>query len=189
MHFILEPMHKRYYEDNQLLDKARTGDENAFTELFHHYYNSTLRYMMKCVKNQVDAEDLAMITIEKAFSNLDKYTPTFGFGTWLSKVARNTVFDFFNQKKRKPSDFIDVFDTNIQISHSNTPEEQYIHKEMGANLEVAICKLQQNYQEVIRWRYYENLNFKEINSKYGVDEKNARSYMFRARKQLREITL
>ena len=182
-------MHKRYHEDNLLLDRARTGDESAFTKLFQHYYQVTLVYIEKIVKNQIDAEDLAMITFEKAFGNLNKYAPTFGFGTWLSKVAKNTAIDFLIQKKIKPNDFIDVFDSSLSLSHSNTPEELYIHKELGSRLTEAISRLQHNYQDVIRWRYYEDLSFEQIRLKYGVKEEIARSYMFRARKQLKEMIL
>ena len=182
-------MHKRFHEDNLLLDRARTGDDSAFTKLFNTYYQTMLRYMSKFAKNQVDAEDLTMITFEKAFNNLDKYVSTFGFGTWLSTVGKNTALDFLIQKKRKPSEFIDIFETQIQFSHSTTPEEQYISKEIGVNLDNAISKLQDNYQDIIHWRYYEDLSFEEIKTKYGVKEVVARSYMFRARKHLKNIML
>lgn len=180
-------MHKRYHEDNLLLDRAKNGDENAFTELFHQYYETMLRYMTKFVKNQIDAEDLAMITFEKVFSNLDKYVPTFGFGTWLSKVGKNTALDFLKQKKIRPNNFVDVFDISLNMSHTNTPEEVYMNKELCSTINDAIGKLRDNYQNVIRWRYYEDLNFREINVKYGIKEKIATSHVFRARRQLKEL--
>jgi RNA polymerase sigma-70 factor (ECF subfamily) len=179
-------MNKRYQEDNLLLDRARTGDEKAYTKLFQIYHDITFHYVMKIIKNQMDAEDITMITLEKAFTNLDKYAPTFGFSSWLLTIAKNTCYDFLIMKKRRPGNFIDVFDTHVQISHSNTPEEQYIHKEIGACLDEAICKLQNNYQDVIRWRYYEDLGFKEIKSKYGVNAYIAQSYLCRAKKQLKK---
>ena len=186
-HHTLEHMHKRYKEDILLLGRARVGDESAYSKLFHVYYDIILHSIMKIIKNHTDAEDLTMITFEKAFSNLDKYVSTFGFGfgTWLSTVGRNTALDFLDRKKTKPSDFVDVFDSTIQMSHSETPEEQYIHKEIGRSLDNAIGKLQNNYQDIIHWRYYEDLAFKEITLKYGVKEEIAKSYMYRARKQLR----
>ena len=182
-------MHKRYKEDIFLLGKAKTGDESAYSKLFHAYYDIILHSIMKIIKNHTDAEDLTMVTFEKAFSNLDKYVSTFGFGTWLSTVGKNTALDFLNSKKRKPNDFVDIFDSVIQMSHSETPEEQYIHKEIGRSLDKAIGKLQNNYQDIIHWRYYEDLNFNEIRLKYGVKEEIARSYMFRAKKQLRNIVI
>ena len=178
-------MNKRYHEDNLLLDRARTGDESAYSKLFQTYHKITFHYVLKIVKNETDAEDITMITLGKAFTNLDKYAPTFGFGSWLLKVAKNTCLDFLISKKRKPSDFIDIFDSAIQMSHSETPEQQYIHSETGRSLDDAIGKLQNNYQDIIRWRYYEDLNFKEIESKYGITPEIARSYVFRAKKQLR----
>lgn len=182
-------MHPRYQEDNQLLDRARKGDEQAFSKLFHHYYKTLYNYIMCFVNDQIEAEDLTMVTFEKAFSNLHKYVPTFGFGTWLSRVAKNTALDFLDSRKRRPSDFIDVTDKSIVLSHSNTPEEEYIDKEIGVGLNKAISQLQDNYQDIIRWRYYDNLDYDEINSKYGVTPILARSYLCRARKQLRNMDI
>lgn len=183
-------MHKRYIKDNLLLDRARKGDERAFAELFHHYYDIIFTYISKIVDNREDAEDLTMMTFEKAFLGLDKYAPTFGWGTWLAKVAKNTALDFLVAKKIRPLDYVEeIKDAHVPTMRAKTPEEEYIHKELGQNLDKILDRLPDNYKEVVKWRYYDDLNFKEITSKFGVSGNVARSYIFRARKQLRSTVL
>ena len=88
--------------DMDLINKAKCGYQGAYAALFDYYYMSMYNYINCIVHNDTDAEDLTMVTFEKAFKDLTKYAPFFTFKTWLSKIARNTTLDHF--KYSPPSD-------------------------------------------------------------------------------------
>lgn len=180
-------MNKRYEIDNLLLNEARNGNERAFVKLFSFYYKIILVNILKIVNNQEDAEDLTMITFEKAFTKLDKYAPTSGFGSWLNEVARNTALDFLMYKKRRPWNFVEMEETYCNNIHVVTPEESYIGKELEKNLDKAIDQLPNNFKKIFNLRYIENMPFKEISLKLNVKLYTALGSMRYAREKLKKI--
>ena len=180
-------MNDRAKIDAILLSKARSGDNKAFTKLFTHYYNSVFLNIINIVKTQEDAEDLTMVTFEKAFFNLNKYAPTFGFGTWLNKIGKNTAFDYLIHKKRRPMDSVELDDSLSQKFTAKNPEELYLNKELGERVDKAVDELQDNYKDIIKLRYYEDLEFDEISLKLGISKPLIRSHLFRATRKLSSV--
>ncbi|MEA3450944.1 MAG: sigma factor, partial [Bacteroidota bacterium] len=69
--------------------RAKKGDELAFKELMERYNKAVYYLILKMVRNTADAEDLAIEVFSKVFFNLDMYTETHSFSTWLFKIASN----------------------------------------------------------------------------------------------------
>lgn len=181
-------MKQRQEIDLKLIEEAKNGSQMAYAKLFKHYHNTIQYYMFQYVYNALDAEDLTMVTFEKAFSNLDRYTPTFEFQTWLSRIAKNTAIDFNIQKGRRPSNLVEIGEQHcFDQLHTKTPEEQYISKELGERLDLAVEKLKDKYKKIIRLRYYEDLEYEEISQKLNMPENTARGHVLRARKGLIKV--
>lgn len=180
-------MKQRQEIDLQLLGEAKQGNQYAYTKLFKHYRGIIQYYIFNSVYNTADAEDLTMITFEKAFSKLNMYTPTNEFQTWLSRIAKNTVIDFLVTKGRRPGNFVEVHDNHITNHHHITnPEDEYINKEIGQFLEKAINKLNNIESEILKLRYYENMEMCDIAKMLNIPENTARCRLFRARISLSE---
>jgi len=181
-------MKQRQEIDLKLIEEAKNGSQVAFTKLYKHYHNIIQYNIFLLVYNTLDAEDLTMVTFEKAFTNLDKYVPANEFQTWLSRIARNTAIDFIIQKGRRPSNDAEINDSHVLgLSHTRTPEEQYISKELGKRLDVALNKIKHNYREVIKLRYYDDLEYEEISSRLNITEGVARGYVLRAKRKLKNL--
>ncbi len=54
--------------DYNLVQKARTGDQNAFAELMDRYRDSIYFMLLKMVQNKDDADDLTIEAFGKAFN-------------------------------------------------------------------------------------------------------------------------
>jgi RNA polymerase sigma factor (sigma-70 family) len=171
--------------DVNLLIEAQKGDQKAFGTLFNYYHDSIFHYILKIVKNVDDAEDLTMVTFEKAFMNFHKYTPTAGFSSWLSTIARNTAFDFLLYNKRRPYN-IDIEDLNLP-SQFDTPEKDLINKQTGEILNKSISKLKKNYKDVIELRYINDYSYDDVCSKLNMSGTMARVNLFRAKNDLLKI--
>ena len=177
-------MKQRQEIDLSLIRDAKEGKQHAYTELFKHYHRTIQYYIYQSVNNTEDAEDLTIVTFEKAFTNLDKYLPNFEFQTWLSKIAKNTVIDFIVWKNRRPTNLTEINDAHTFHHLVETPEERFINKELGERLDTAINKLQNSYKDIVKLRYYDDLDYSEISSRLGIGENHARSQMCRAKKCL-----
>ena len=145
---------KRQVIDMDLINKAKNGYQGAYTALFNYYYTYLFNYINCIVHNDADAEDLVMVTFEKAFIHLNKYAPLFNFKTWLSKIARNSAIDFIRFKKYNPcNDYIDIeylfqFKSNIE-----NPEKEMITKENMDRFRVIIKNMNPAFKEVLIRRH------------------------------------
>ena len=90
------------------IEKAKTGDQVAFTFLLDFYWNEVYGFMLKRTENETDAEDITIETFSKAFDKLATYNPEFQFNTWLIAIAKNVHIDIL--RKKKSSLFVEITD-------------------------------------------------------------------------------
>ena len=57
-------------EVNPYIEKAKIGDQVAFTYLLDHYWNEVYGFMLKRTENETDAEDITIETFSKAFDKI-----------------------------------------------------------------------------------------------------------------------
>ena len=178
---------KRQNIDKFLTKEAKKGNQKAFNALFSHYYLVIYNYINSIVKDSTEAEDLTMITFEKAFAKINDYVPLFEFGTWLGKIAKHKAFDYLAYKKIRSHVGLEEAD-NI-ISTIENPEKQLINKELGIILDESLNQLYITRKEIILLRYYEDRNYDEICSKLNISGNTARSRICVAKKELNKILL
>jgi len=130
-----------------LINKAKCGYQGAYAALFDYYYMSMYNYINCIVHNDTDAEDLTMVTFEKAFKDLNKYAPFFTFKTWLSKIARNTTLDFIKYNKNRMYSDLELSQV-YYIANIENPEVLLINKENVKILKLKISKLTQKRKEI-----------------------------------------
>ena len=90
-------------EENRLVRQAKSGDANAFVQLYDAYGDDVYRYVYFRVINDVAAEGITSHVFRYAWENLDSYQKNgSSFVTWIYKIARNQVIDYYqgNVKSR-----------------------------------------------------------------------------------------
>jgi RNA polymerase sigma factor (sigma-70 family) len=173
---------QRQKADLLLLEEAKTGSEKAFSSLFYYYYKYIYKDILRIVNSKIDAEDLTMEAIEKAFKNISFYYPTHTFSTWIITIAKNHVYDFL-KKKRLQYDYID----NIVVKHNNTPENIMIDREQENILEKTIERLPYNYKMIIQVHCVEGLSYEDIEKHFGLNKFLAAKHLCLARKKLQKL--
>jgi RNA polymerase sigma-70 factor (ECF subfamily) len=88
------------------IEKAKNGDQVAFTFLLDFFWNEVFGYMLKRTENEADTEDIVIETFAKAFDKIATYNPEFGFNTWLIAIAKNVHIDML--RKKKSSHFLNM---------------------------------------------------------------------------------
>lgn len=87
-------------EEACLVDRAKTGDPQAFAKLYDAYVDRVSRYIYFRVSEESDMEDLVSQVFLKAWENLERYkTGNSPFIAWLYTIARNLVIDHYRMKK------------------------------------------------------------------------------------------
>jgi RNA polymerase sigma-70 factor (ECF subfamily) len=177
-------------EINNQIEKAKQGDQVAFTFLLNHYWNEVYGFMLKRSENETTAEDITIETFSKAFDKLATYNPEFQFNTWLIAIAKNVHIDLL--RKKKLSLFVEISeDENHQAYNiaDTTPsaEDVLINEQNLSRLLQCIKELKPNYQEVIQLRYFQEMSYQEIALKMNEPLSNVKIKLLRAKKLLAEI--
>lgn len=172
------------------IEKAKKGDQTAFTFLLNFYWNEVYGFMLKRTENETSAEDITIETFSKAFDKIASYNPEFQFNTWLISIAKNVHIDLL--RKKKSSLFIEITDREDQKAYNiadTTPsaEDELITEQNLSQLLRYIKELKPHYQEVIQLRYFQEMSYQEI--AIAIDEplSNVKVKLLRAKKLLAEI--
>ncbi len=177
-------------EINTYIEKAKTGDQVAFTFLLDYYWNDVYGFMLKRTENETDSEDITIETFSKAFDKLASYNTEFQFNTWLIAIAKNVHIDLL--RKKKSSLFVEITDDENQQAYrvaDTTPsaEDELINEQNLSQLLQYIKELKPHYQEVIQLRYFQELTYQEIAEHLNEPLSNVKIKLLRAKKLLAEI--
>lgn len=177
-------------EINEYIEKAKNGDQVAFTFLLDYYWNEVYGFMLKRTENETDSEDITIETFAKAFDKIAAYNPEFQFNTWLIAIAKNVHIDLL--RKKKSSLFIDITDEEDHLAYNIadtalTAEDELIKQQNLSSLLTCIKGLKPHYQEVIQQRYFQELSYQEIADELGEPLNNVKIKLLRAKNLLAEI--
>ncbi len=156
--------------------------KKVFSIIYDQYVDKIYRFIFLKVNSQEIAEDLTSETFLKgwgAFKNPNdiKNPPSF-----LYKIARNLVIDYYRQKDQKKT--ISVDDLRITDPRSNLEEKAILNSDLSIVKE-ALGNLKEDYQTVIIWHYLDDLTIPEIAKVLQKSEEATRVMLHRALKELK----
>lgn len=182
--------------DNELAGLARRGDERAARELVERFQRPVFSIVNRMVRDHELAEDLAQEAFVRTFNNLDRYDPSYKFSSWLFKIAYNLTVDHLRRKELKTISIHGAPDamtaerqeaTSITLeSEEEAPDDRLEAQELAGELERAIGTLREDYRTAILLRHVEGRAYEEIAEIMDIPLGTVKTYIFRARRQLRE---
>lgn len=172
------------------IQKAKQGDQVAFTFLLDFYWNEVYGYMLKRTENETDTDDIVIETFAKAFDKISTYNPEFGFNTWLITIAKNVHIDML--RKKKSTLFLEITDeedslANQVLDETPTVEDKLITEQNLSKLLQQIKQLKPAYQEVIQLRYFQEMTYQDMAEQLNEPLNNIKIKLLRAKKLLAEI--
>jgi RNA polymerase sigma-70 factor (ECF subfamily) len=173
--------------EEEWLEKARQGDEDAFTILVETYQTPVYNLCYRMLGESGSAEDAAQETFWRAWQNLNRYDPQRSFITWLLSIAAHFCID--QQRKRRVSIFeLDEFpDFDISNPQEPTPEKVVTLNEEDTALHNLINQLGPQDRAAVILKYWNDCSEEEISQMLSLTVSAVKSRLHRARKQLAEM--
>ncbi|HEX6926176.1 MAG TPA: sigma-70 family RNA polymerase sigma factor [Longimicrobiaceae bacterium] len=182
--------------DHDLVALAASGSEKAYRELLDRYQRPVFSLIYRMVRDRERAEDLAQETFVKVFNHIGSFNPKYKFSSWIFKIASNLTIDAIRKKdletvsldgSRNASTQDEIDATRITVeSRDENPEEFLEAKELGQEIERAIGELRPEYRTAILLRHVEGRPYEEIAEIMGIPLGTVKTYIHRARGELRE---
>lgn len=106
---------------------------------------------------------------------------------YIVSTVKNAAFSFHRKKKMSKEVFDEDELCKIPADESDEPYFKALENSSIEKIMLAIRKLPENQQTVIRMKCFEKLSFAEISRELGENETTVRSWLFRARKKLKAL--
>src|SRR5580704_3238318 len=76
-------------EESALIQRAKAGDEKAFSLLLRPYLRLSYHVALRITGNREDAEDASQQSLLKAYTHISQFQGDSQFSTWLTRIAIN----------------------------------------------------------------------------------------------------
>ena len=177
-------MAENYYDT---LARRATTDEEAFEELYEHFFPRVYNFIYARLKNSADADDVTSTTFLKMNENLESYNPErAAFSTWLFRIANNAIIDHTRHIDRnQETEWEDYLDP--AAPEEEGPERQMIRSETSRELLSALDKLNERERRIIELRYWGEQDTHTIAEILSMSESNVRVTLHRALGKLKKF--
>jgi RNA polymerase sigma factor (sigma-70 family) len=183
--------------DKQLIDRILRGDNQAFGIIIRNTEKLVAQIVCRMISRPEDRKDLAQDIYLKVFHNLPGFKFQSKISTWIARIAYNACLSWID-KKRPPltynlnhEDFAERLPDSRYNSSSYRNESEAIlsRKELSEILTREIEGLPPLYKTLIVLYHNESMSYEELSQITELPVGTVKSYLFRARKMLKENLL
>jgi len=173
-------------EPTDLIVRARTGDTQAWGDLYREFAPAIFRFCRRAMPTREDAEDATMEIFMKLRDKLIQYDQSRSFTAWLYRVAANHCWDMLRRRKaRHEKDTEDIDGLPLETPEPNQLEK-LIEERTGEEVRKALDKLGTRARMALVMRYYSDMSYDEIADALGVRRPFVGVVLLRARHELRQ---
>ncbi len=171
-------------EEKLIQDAVKEGDSSAFGRLYDHYQPMIYRFVLVKVGRREEAEDITHRVFLQAWQNVRTYRHRgHPFGSWLYRIARNQVIDHY--RSRKDDAPLEAAD-NMGVATESSEADVSLRIEMEKVM-AAIHHLKPEYQDVIIFRFIEDLSIRETADTMNKTEGAVKLMQHRAIEELKKV--
>ena len=158
-------MEKIIFSDEELMVQLKEGKKEALLELYNRHSGKVWTYLRKRAPTSV-IEDLFQDVFVKLVEKKDGWTGQ-PFLLWFYVVLRNTVIDFYRDRKIETK-YLQLFQDQIDIRDSDTQVEDLL------------ALVPEDKAKLLREFFSEGRSYKELADKYDATEVSLRKRLSRA---------
>lgn len=171
-------------QERAVIAEVLDGQVDQFRYLVERYHKGLIQHLFHMVGDGQTAEDIAQEAFIRAFNKLDQYNPNYAFSTWLYKIADNLAYKSLKKSARVVVS--DELEVEVIDYNSPSPEESADKNITKEHIKEAVDSLPTNYKRVITMYYWDNFNYEEIADIIDHPVGTVRTWLFRAKEQLRK---
>jgi len=184
-----------------------TKSHADYTKLYNRVKPGLTRYIANIIKDGEMAEDIAVNTLIKMWTKIDQYNPEYQITTWLYRIAMNDALGYIRERNKSTSmdRLRDDFGVDINSQgtiESNSVQDLMAEAEMKTEMDFydeeealnaryesaleAIRDLKPLYRDILVDRLINNMKYKDIAVKYGINLQTVKNRIRRGRTLISE---
>jgi len=171
-------------KNDQLILKVKTGQKEAFRELFSLYGPKIYRFAWTYLKNKPDAEELMQDVFLKIWEKRDLLNPAQNIKSYIFKDAVNSIYDHVRKKNLEKA-FTDFSSHNYQQGVESLWNE-VIWNEMLSKLNTLVDRMPEQRRTIFILSREVGLSNQQIADKLNLSKRTVENQIYRATQYLKE---
>lgn len=184
---ISNPTKEKLSEENDLVERFRSGDEKAYAELYDQMYTALCFYTYKLIQDDQEAQCIVNETFQKIWKIHANFDAMPSIKAFLYRVCYREGCDFLKYGlKKKPKRLEDVKELSFQPTEEQDVLSRMVQNELILRIFAEIEKMPPQRKTVLQLFYKEGLTTREIAEMLSMKEDVVRSTKAQALQQLRK---
>jgi RNA polymerase sigma-70 factor (ECF subfamily) len=176
----------RREETENIVARARDGDEEAFLAIFNRYAKPVQAFIFNLLGDRGRAEELTQETFYRAFRRLESMRPETELSTWLFGIARNVVRESIKGKYREQRRSAPEDPAGLNLEDQRLGADQLlISSEFQQAIGRALDSLSLDHRLVFVLKAFHNMSYQEISRITGCSIGKLKTDLRRARLDIR----
>jgi len=159
--------------------------------IWTNVYGKLFGFISKHVINKDDVNDIIQDTFLKVKTNIDSLRNPAKVESWIFQIARNTINDFFREKKK-------LFEAEENTKEVSIEPNAFAEEDIKIKIQTQefseyagfiVSELPEKYRNAVYMADIEGLSLKEVSEELNISVSGAKSRVQRGRKMIKEIIL
>jgi len=180
----------RHDSELSLVERAQSGDEQAFGTLFQLHKKRVYSVCLLMTKDVAEAEDLTQEAFLQVFRSVSSFRGDAAFSTWLYRVAVNTVLMKLRRRKSPPL---------LSLDEPVSSESPSLRRDFGKSdphlsgavdriaLRRALQELPEGCRKIFALHEVEGYQHHEIAKMLDCSVGNSKSQLHKAKMKMRDL--
>jgi RNA polymerase sigma factor (sigma-70 family) len=198
--------------DQNIINRIKSGDANAFEQIVEKYKNKGLTLSMKILKNKEDAEDSLQESFIKTFKAVieNQFEERSKFSTYFYRIVYNTALDNYKKHKSRTYNLLRIddtwknddgeehdlkgYETKIDVtrfyqSAAYKTDKRALDNEIQHVVNKFLEIIPEKYSVILTLFYISDLTHEEISETLKIPLGTVKNRIFRAKEKLKEIMM
>jgi RNA polymerase sigma-70 factor (family 1) len=178
------PVPQSDHTDKELFHQIAGGDQSAFAELFRRYDRRIYPFVLKMIKEDSLAEEIAQEIFVKLWDQRAKLATVDNPESWLLTLAAHHTLDQIQKRLNERKMLRRLFDLSKNAATNDT-EETLQFRESNTLVQQAVDRLPLQQKKVYRLSREEGLNYREIGVRLNISPNTVRNHLVEALRSIR----
>ena len=173
------------FDESALIERCRTGDDIAFSELVDRYRNLVYAMVYRMVSDRSQTDDLAQEVFLKVHRGLPYFRGEARLSTWIYRIVANVCTQARSRRVREVP--LDPDDDGRPRRQLGATDAAFADLELRDRLEKAIAQLPDNYQLLVAAHYLDGIQYDALAEALDIPIGTVKTHLYRAKRRLREL--
>lgn len=166
-----------------ILRDIAAGDSEAFKTLFEMFFPKVKVFLVKFLKDDKAAEDIAQDIFVKIWSLRQALPEIKSFNTYLYRMTRNAALNYLRDKK------VTLEISEISIRDDKDIEQEYYRKEKELLMQLVVDQMPAQRRKVFTMSRYMGMTNDQIAKSLGISKHTVENHLSLALKELRGVVV